>query len=61
MCLGLRAFHALLGGGILAFEWGGGVLNTLLDPQKCTLNLGAEGGGGAREGKEAQSRPPNHH
>ena len=44
--LSLRAFHALLGGGLLVFERGGGGLNTLLDPQKCTFNLGAEGGGG---------------
>ena len=35
---GLQAFHALLGGGHLAFEWGGGGLNTLLGCQKCTLN-----------------------
>ena len=26
-----RAFHSLLGGGLLAFKWGGGGLNTLLD------------------------------
>ena len=42
--LSLRAFHALLGGGLLAFEWGGGGLNTLLDSRKCTFNLGAGGG-----------------
>ena len=29
--LSLRAFHALLGGGLLAFEWGGAGLNTLLN------------------------------
>ena len=48
---GLRAFHALLGGDLLAFEWGGG----------GNSNLGAKGGGGAQEGKEAQLRPPHHH
>ena len=47
--LGLWAFHALLGGGILAFEWGG--MNTLVNRQKCTFNLGAREG--AQEGKEA--------
>ena len=39
--LGLRGFHALLGRGILAFEWGGGGVNTLLNPRKCTFNLRA--------------------
>ena len=48
----LWAFRALLGGGILAFERGGGGLNTLMSLRKCTLNLGA---GGTQEGKEAQS------
>ena len=56
--LSLWAFHVLLGMGLLAFEWGGGGLNTLFDPWKCTFTLGA---GGTQEGKEAQSRPPNHH
>ena len=42
--VGLQAFHTLLRGGILAFEWGGGGLNSLLDPRKCTFNLGARGG-----------------
>ena len=37
----LRAFHALLRRGLLAFEWGGGGLNTLLDRPQCTFNLGA--------------------
>ena len=41
---GLRAFHALLGGGLLTFEWGGGGLNTLLHSRKCTFKLGARGG-----------------
>ena len=41
---GLRDFHALLGGGLLAFEWGGGGLNTLLNSRQCTFNLGARGG-----------------
>ena len=50
-------FHALLRGGTLAFEWGGGGVNTLLDPQKGTFNLAW----GTQEGKKAQSRPPNHH
>ena len=58
---GLRAFHTLLTGGLLAFEWGGGGLNTLLDSRKCTFNLGAGGGGGTQEGQEARSRPPHHH
>ena len=31
-----------LGGGFLAFAWGGGGLNTLLDARKRTFNLGAE-------------------
>ena len=56
----LRAFHALLSKGLLASEWGGGGLNTLLNSRKSTLNLGA-GGGGTQEGMEARSRPPHHH
>ena len=42
--LDLRAFYALLGGGIFAFEWGGGGLKTLLSLTSCTLNLGARCG-----------------
>ena len=42
---GLRAFHTLLGGGLLAVEWGAGGLNTLLGCRKCTFNLGAWGEG----------------
>ena len=58
---GLRAFHALLGGGLLAFEWGGGGLNTVLLSRKCTFNLGAWVLGGTQEGQKARSRPPHHH
>ena len=40
----LWASHSLLGRGLLAFEWGGGGLNILLDARKCTFNLDAAGG-----------------
>ena len=58
--LSLWAFHALLGGGLLAFERGGGGLNTLFDARKGTFILGAVGGG-AQEGKEPRSHLRNHH
>ena len=35
---------------MLAFERGGGGRNTLLDPRKCTFNLGDGGGGSGRQG-----------
>ena len=38
--LSLQAFHILLGRGLFALEWGGGGMNTLLNPQKRTFNLG---------------------
>ena len=49
--LSLRAFHSLLGGGLLAFKCGGCGLNTLLDARKCTFSLGALGGGGGLGGQ----------
>ena len=42
--LSLRGFGALIGGGLLAFEWRAGGLNTLLLSRKRTVNLGAGGG-----------------
>ena len=55
--LGLRAFHALLGGGLLAFELGGGDLDTLLGRRKCTFSLGAGEGGGGLGGQESPVTP----
>ena len=51
--LGLWAFQALFGGGILAFEQGVGGLNTLFKLRKCTFNLSG-GKGGAPKGKKAK-------
>ena len=42
---------------ILAFERGGRGRNTLLDPRKCTFNLGVGGGGGL--GGQGSSRTPS--
>ena len=44
-----------IGGGILAFKRGGGGRNTLLDPRKCTFNLGVWGGGGIRRARKLKN------